>query len=153
VPLVIKLPKGDPRQAELQSRSSNLVSHMDLAPTLLDLLALPGLEQQAGRSILDSAPLDQGRTVISETHKPESTRNLVAIRDLRYKMILNPDSMEWEMYDLRQDPRELKNVYLSDAEERPEWYHVLLQVAGASAGLERAVLDEDTKATLEALGY
>jgi arylsulfatase A-like enzyme len=153
VPLVIKLPKGDPRQAELESRRSNLVSHMDLAPTVLDLLGLPGLAEQKGLSILASAPLDQERTVISETHKPESNRNLVGIRDLRYKLILNPDSMEWEMYDLREDPGELRNVYPSDAGERPEWVNLLLRIAGASAGLERSELDAETKATLEALGY
>ncbi|MEM7310797.1 MAG: sulfatase, partial [Planctomycetota bacterium] len=48
VPLVIKLPAGDGREELLARHRDRLVRHSDVAPTLLELLGLPGLPSQRG---------------------------------------------------------------------------------------------------------
>jgi len=151
VPLLVKLPAGHPRQADLERVRSSLVPHQDLVPTLLELLALPALEGQRGASILAGGDT----LLIAETHKPEARRNLVCFRDAEFKLVFDADSEEFEMYDLAADPEERRNVFPDRAGERAEWVERLRAVARTAEALEDGSegVDDETRNLLDALGY
>ena len=149
VPLIVKLPAGDPREADLRAAAERLVRHVDLAPTLLDLLALPPLPGQIGTSILD----DTEKVLVAQTHKPEARHDRVALRDERFKMIYTADDDSFRMYDVQADPGELNDLYATHADERPGWPAQLRSLAEQSKSSVRGELDEETRQSLEALGY
>lgn len=101
---------------------SNMVLNVDFAPTLLELagVAVPG--EMQGRSL---APLLRGerpkawRTSMYYRyyHYPADHRVQphFGVRTERHKLIHFNKIDEWELYDLANDPRELKNVYADAA--------------------------------------
>jgi N-acetylglucosamine-6-sulfatase len=102
VPLVIRGP-GFPRGAV----RNQLVANIDLAPTILDLAdAKPGLTLD-GRSLLPLAKdpgLEWGRDLLLETNK-----GLGGIRTASHLYAFWKGGEE-ELYDLRKDPYELRNL-------------------------------------------
>ncbi len=155
VPLFLKLPAGDPRAADLQVRTKNLAVHVDVVPTLLDLLEIGALPDQMGRSLLSFAPDSNERILIAETHKPQARRNLICLRDLAFKMIYDADQDSFEMYDLVADPLELTDVFAERSGERPDWPDQLRSIARAAeaVGSGQLELDPETQAKIDALGY
>ena len=108
VPLIIKLPAGHPGAPALEAASeSGLARHVDVVPTILEVLGLPPLPGQMGRSLLGEAE----RLHFAETHEPESPRDLYALRDLEWKLIFAPKDGKFELYDLVADPGETQDVY------------------------------------------
>ncbi|MGW8266454.1 MAG: sulfatase family protein [Longimicrobiales bacterium] len=120
-PLIVRYP----RVAEPGSRVDGLVASVDLAPTLLELAGAPVGDQIQGQSFL---PLLSGRSeagresVFVEFYTYENPfpwlvdMDYRAIRTDRYKYIhwiQYPD--EGELYDLREDPFETRNLF-SDPE-------------------------------------
>jgi arylsulfatase A-like enzyme len=83
----------------LRGESSELVTHTDLLPTLVDLLALPPLAGLDGRSLLRPVPA-----------RPLYLRSVVwwplAIRAGRYKLLLPEAAGPPALYDLETDPIE-----------------------------------------------
>jgi arylsulfatase A-like enzyme len=164
VPLIVRVPDADPRKPELARSARNLASHLDVVPTLLELVGLPPLPGQRGSSLLDSST----RVHIAETHRPEAQRTQIALRDERFKMVYFPPDPEarppqaarFELYDLVADPDERRDVFHARAKERPDWPEQLdtiwrqSQVARvAGVGPES---DEERRARedmLQALGY
>ena len=155
VPLFFKLPTGDPRRADLDARSSNLAVHLDVVPTMLELLEIRALPDQKGRSLLSFDPGSNARTLIAETHTPQAERNLVCLRDLAFKMIYAADEDTFEMFDLVADPRELSDVYAERNRERPDWTERLRGIARTAAAAASGDLDlePETQARIDALGY
>ncbi|MEE8468515.1 MAG: sulfatase-like hydrolase/transferase, partial [Planctomycetota bacterium] len=147
VPLVIKLPQGDPRLGDLRAVAGGLARHVDLLPTLTQLLNLEHFPGAMGRSLLEGGP----RTLLAEAHPPEAPRDLYALRDARFKLIHDPDQDLFELYDLVRDPRELTNVFGS-GERFPAWQERLRRAAREEV-LESAPADALTLRRLEALGY
>jgi arylsulfatase A-like enzyme len=127
MPLLVRYP----REVSAGSVSSGMVLNVDFAQTLLDLGGAPRMAGQQGRSF---RPLLQGR-------RPRDWRtsmyyrywmnaahfNIPAhlgIRTERYKLIHyygqtcgtkgsieRPWTPEWELFDLKQDPHEMRNLY------------------------------------------
>jgi arylsulfatase A-like enzyme len=121
VPLVIR----DPRQpaAARGRRIDEMALNIDLAPTLLDLAGLGPAPRMQGRSL---APLLRGESVPwrddwfyeHELEEPGAylpTVEGVRSRGWKYVRYLDPRSNREELYDLRADPHELRNVI-----DRPE---------------------------------
>ncbi len=148
VPLMIKLPRKDSRFERLQAASDQIARHIDLVPTILDLLMLPDLPGQMGESLL----VDQPRIHFAETRQPAADQDLVALRDEQFKMIYRVEEKRFEMYDLVADPQERLNVYQEMQHMRPDWIEQLKTLAKANLQVER-VLDEDTEEMMRALGY
>ncbi len=141
-----------------QSRQPDLVSHVDLAPTLLELASLPGLEDAKGLSLVARAkggdPLP-GRTLFSE-----SPREITAYRDRRYVQArpgpgalqvepLDPDgALRWYGFERAPDGRWLA------AEPFPELRDEVTDHLRAKTPRAAApeLSDEDV-ARLRALGY
>jgi arylsulfatase A-like enzyme/Flp pilus assembly protein TadD len=129
----------------------------DLAPTLLELLALPPLKTDHGRSLV---PLMDGRSagpappIYAETYLPLFYMNwapLRSIRDERFKLIEAPRP---ELYDLARDPKEEHNLYGEESGRARALKDGLDRLTGGSEGnMEVGRLDHETAEKLAALGY
>ncbi len=120
VPLIMHWPKRLPRG----SRVSAQASHIDVMPTLFDLLGLSRDPAMEGESML---PLIEGcRQCFRELAFTESTpagwqaladdnRELWCVRTNNWKLILNTDGAgrrrDYELYDLARDPGERRNLW------------------------------------------
>ena len=130
-------------------------SLVDLAPTLLELLALPPLEAD-GRSLVRS--LTEGIPVEGRVHPLETVAPAYSFGTAPVFGVLTEDGHTFfdlprrEHYDLNQDPAQLVNLY-TEAEA--------MQADALFAGSSRAwppendalMPDRETLAALEALGY
>ena len=151
VPLMIKRP-GDGRQRRVASP----VQHIDLVPTILDLVGAPARTSLRGRSL---GPLLDGTGTIKETGIYAEAlysryhfgwSELYSLTDARYRLIRAPRD---ELYDLQTDPREQSSV----AAGRPLIRQAMRQalestIANASIQAPSAVSEEDQQ-RLAALGY
>jgi choline-sulfatase len=159
VPLVIRGPGVSAGTAV-----KGVVRSVDLYPTILDLAGLPSPTPVSGRSIaaaLNGASIDE-QSAFAESLVPllhYGWSDLHAVRDGRWKYVLAPKP---ELYDLDNDPRELKNlVDVEPARARAMRSAVVAQAfSGRSAGQggRRAAapasgLSADTLDRLGALGY
>jgi glucan phosphoethanolaminetransferase (alkaline phosphatase superfamily) len=110
VPFIIAAP--GPMQS--QERVRKVVSLVDTAPTVLDLMGIAPPENYQGRSMLDRAP----RMALFFA---DYSLGLLGLRDGRWKFIYEIGSGKARLYDLDRDPRELSD--LSDGQtERVSWY-------------------------------
>jgi arylsulfatase A-like enzyme len=95
-----------------------MVLNLDLPETFLEIAGAVIPTDMQGRSL---APFLQGKTPTDwrraiyyryyEYPGPHSVRQHYGVRTERYKLIYFPDLREWELYDLVDDPREMRNVY------------------------------------------
>lgn len=158
VPLIVRLPGG----VEGGRTVADAVSHVDIAPTLAELLDLAGTGAEQGRSLLLAMQgleePDPGRGVYAESFYALDHYGWAPLRSLRtadYKYIETPDP---ELYALLEDPDELTNVLLERRDVSRELRAAALELA---AELDRAApeatpepdLDEEALAQLRALGY
>ena len=151
VPLIVKLPKSDPRRGQLAASHKEIVSHADLTPTILELSALPPLPGQLGKSLLH--PKDTVH--FAQTHRPEAREDQLCLRDDEFKMIYLPETDEFQFFDLTKDPGELKNVFATRQNERADWVTTLKSLAQTCKERAESGYTEDAskQADLEALGY
>lgn len=152
VPLIVKLPRGDGRRAELERAAGKMVTHLDVVPTLLQIAGLPPLPGQRGLSLLE--PHDSVH--LAQTSRPEAKKNQLALRDERYKLIYFPDEPRFVMYDLVEDPGELTDVFATRKSERPSWperLHVLYQQSTQREDVTEEGDQEERDRMLKALGY
>lgn len=142
------------------ARRSDLVSVVDLSPTLLSLVGLPGsgplFERASGLDLLSTD--FEPRPLLAQTsdRKEQFGEEVIALTTPRWKY-LDLGTEGEELYDLENDPHELVNL----ATERPE---ILLELrakavgtveaqrARRAGGEAREATDEE-RAALEELGY
>ncbi|MGE4490668.1 MAG: sulfatase/phosphatase domain-containing protein, partial [Kiritimatiellales bacterium] len=134
MPLMIRYP----REITPGSVNSDMVLNVDFAQTLLDLAGVEAPNDMQGRSLL---PLLRGkspkdwRDAFFYQHYGEWVAPHYGVRTDRYKLIYfykDPDHPEWELFDLKNDPRELNNVY-----NNPEYAGVLKQMKQRLADVEK----------------
>jgi arylsulfatase A-like enzyme/Tfp pilus assembly protein PilF len=152
VPLIIKQESN----AGAGRRVADLVQHIDLVPTILDLVRAPGSSALRGRSlkpVLDGTGRLQPPTVYSEALYSRyhfGWSELTALTDDRYRYIKAPRE---ELYDLQRDAGERTNV----AEERPQARQALrsaLDRVAAGAKIQPpSDIPADARERLQALGY
>lgn len=154
VPLVMRFPDG----LGANTRVKEMVSHVDVVPTLLDYLGAPADERCVGYSLLEGRPADS--MVLAGGDKME------VIYQWPYKLVrkreLGPDS--GLLTNLVEDPEEAEPF---TAAEHPEFFmdragSLRSQVEqrgarwfwpGAGDAPPEGPLDEDQLRALEALGY
>jgi len=154
VPLMIRFPDG----LHANTRVKEMVSHVDIVPTLLDYLGAPSDDRCAGYSLLEGRPADS--MLVAGGDKME------VIYQWPYKLVrkrdLGPDSglltnlledpMEADPYTAARDP----NFFMDRADslrtslkERGEgWFW-----PDAGEAPPEGPLDEEQLRALEALGY
>jgi arylsulfatase A-like enzyme len=113
VPLIVRLPAGKgPRGLRLPA----LVDLLDLAPTVLDLLAQEGGPRAArefqGRSLLPVIAGAPGKPAVLSRTVWE--RPVYALRDERYKLIYDSRTGQAKLFDLQADPREQDDLAARD---------------------------------------
>lgn len=153
VPLILHAPGVLPAGKVIERQ----VSLVDVMPTVLDLLGIAAPVQMDGRSLLEPAPAGS-RACYIETLASKTLHGwapLLGVRRDDYKFILAPRP---EVYDLRADPRELKNLYDSHPDIAVDLYELLKQFVGEDPLLAADVkqnlkMDEEALRKLAGLGY
>jgi arylsulfatase A-like enzyme len=156
VPLAIRPPAGHPRADALAANADALVRHVDVAPTILDLLDLPALPGQTGASLARPLGPEAERTLEAEAHHPFS-EDMYAIFDGRHKLVFVPDHDGFVLFDLARDPDEERDV-LAEADLAPlEAWKARLRAMRDAAERNFAGVAEDLppelRKQLEAVGY
>ena len=113
-PLLVRYPKEIRPGTEI----TDLVMNLDLAPTLLDYAGIEVPSDMQGQSFrkLVSGKKVPWRDAIYYHYYEYPSVHMVkrhyGVRTDRYKLIhFYYDVDEWEMYDLQEDPNEMKSVY------------------------------------------
>ena len=119
VPLIMRFPRKLPARRVVDQQ----VSHIDIMPTLFDLLGLPIPAFMEGSSLLPL--IDGDSTAFREAAYCQTTpagwqalasddREIYAIRTTSWKLILNTDAQrsmrKFELYNLCTDPGETRNL-------------------------------------------
>tara|TARA_R110002050_G_scaffold67924_1_gene147256 strand:+ start:51996 stop:53573 length:1578 start_codon:yes stop_codon:yes gene_type:complete len=113
-PLLMKLPSRFKKGTVDQ-----LVQNIDYAPTFLELAGVEVPEEMQGESML---PILEGKVVPKwrealyyhyyEYPGPHSVKRHYGVRTDRYKLIHFYNNIDqWELYDLKEDPTEMRNLY------------------------------------------
>src|SRR5215831_2077787 len=112
-PLIVKWPGV----TNSKIKTANMVQNLDFAETILDMAGLPIPSDMQGKSFV---PLLKGKQKGNlhdalYYHFYEKQEHKVAkhigVRTDRYKLIYFYENKEWELYDLKKDQHEMKNVY------------------------------------------
>jgi arylsulfatase A-like enzyme len=159
VPLIVRLPRGE-RGPPVESagglrRTSALVGHVDLWPTVLEALGLPSAGSR-GVSLLRGEP-PAGRVLGQSFLPPQEARRQWAVTDGRWRLVLGAGSVAPRLYDHSVDPREERDVapqhpeIVADLRARQE---AALRSARVPAHQGSDVeLDPETLRALQRLGY
>ena len=157
VPLIVSWPGQIPEGVVV----SDPVSHIDLLPTIVDLLKIRDPRVRSGRRLGPLLSAERGNVtaapIIAETFRPESPKDRKALIADRFKLILTPEDALKELYDLDADPDELQNLASEDPERTAALAKILLtRVAEAQAKApspEQQTLTEEQLERLRSLGY
>ena len=93
-----------PRRYKATARVPGVGSHVDLAPTIADLIGLPAAPDWQGRSLFDESHPRRAYFYVAETHFR------LAVREANWKYIYSVRDGREELYDLQADPLEQRNV-------------------------------------------
>lgn len=157
VPLIVRFPTG---KGPASRRVAAFASLLDLAPTIADLFGVMGRggsdREFQGRSLLDVMAGGPGRAAVLSRTVWDRPR--YALRDERYKFIDDTRTGDEQLYDLRADPDERRNLTSTDP-LRTAYYREALQhwtlglarpeAAGAAGRVFTRAQCED----LKSLGY
>jgi len=150
IPLIVTTTGGLPAPA----RIDELVSQVDLMPTVLSLLGLPVPGGLDGVDLTE--PRESPRVVVAEAHYGEAIygwARLAAIYQGNFKYVDGPSP---EFYDLANDPAEQHNLFSERGEEADSLRQHLMEVRGQAADTLRSSpleLDKESIERLESLGY
>ena len=107
-----------PKEIKKGTQINELIQNLDFAPTLLDYAGVKIPKEMQGESFRNIVNKNKSdwRDAIYYTYYEYPSVHMVkrhyGVRTNRYKLIhFYYDINEWEMYDLKEDPSEMKNVY------------------------------------------
>ncbi|MGO2111632.1 MAG: arylsulfatase [Pseudoclavibacter sp.] len=124
-PFIIGWPAGLRRGVGDDGIRSAFVNVTDVAPTLLDLAGVDRPDSLGGRPTEDPDGLNFGRILRDARSEPVRTQQYVCRLEQRAEFsgqfkvvapVLRPDDGGWELYDLADDPTEIRDI----AGEHPE---------------------------------
>lgn len=119
IPLIISYPKRVPRDSVMD----HLVNLVDFAPTFLDFAGAKIPTQMQGISFKDLLYGNQPDTVRQSSFYhfySSSCPKHIGLRTKKYKMLMylrkkNGDLLGYDLYDLKNDPFEMHNIYYDPA--------------------------------------
>ena len=150
MPLLVRYP------AEISPRVSNdMVLNLDFAPTILDYAGAPIPEDMQGESLRGvlkgKAPEDWRTSIYYHYYEYPGwhmVRRHYGVRTERFKLMhFYYDIDAWEMYDLRNDPHELNNIYAD-----PRYAGTVADLKTELERLRRKYKDTDEKKFLPKKG-
>ncbi len=166
VPLIVKYPRGGPR-----GRSSRLVSLVDVVPTILDATGARSSVPHQGRSLILPAP-ETERAIFFELlavwylQKPAEKKlqkkeeDWFAVRRGDYKLIAVPEEGRFELYNVREDPGERRDLAAREPGSArqlraalAEWHSRTKAVATSFREGGSAELSPESLERLRSLGY
>ena len=122
VPLIIKLPSNRLKNTRRQDN----VSILDIGPTIFSVLELLPHPQMLGKDLFEREASSSDRKILLETYggavrlRRNSKKYHLKIEPIRYgilsgsfKLIYNIKKKTFEVYDLKSDPFETRNIFLS----------------------------------------
>jgi arylsulfatase A-like enzyme len=134
-----------PAAVKAGTKSDAIALNVDFAPTFLDAAGLPVPAEMHGRSLL---PVLRGRTprdwrtsmYYRYYHDPgnHNTRAHYGVRTLTHKLIYFWKKDQWELFDLKNDPFELHNLY-----DEPGQGQLISNLKAELLRLKQAVGDTD----------
>lgn len=155
VPLLVRLPARE----HVGLRVTTRVRLVDLAPTILEVLAVPVPAAMQGASLLPltRTPAAEDRPVYSETEYPRRGFGWAPLASWRSDRFLFVRAPRRELYDLVADPGETKNLTASrgrvaDAMDT-ELGQFIQRMGGGDAARQATPIDRDLAQRLAALGY
>ena len=144
VPLVVNAPQGAAGIVDAPA------SHVDLTPTILDLIGVAAEPPMDGVSLARTPPPD--RALFFEALDASLTRGWAPLRGIVQRGWKYIDLPEPELYDLADDPQEHRN--LVDRDPHADLLRRLLLAApGGETTAPRVALDADAAGRLRSLGY
>jgi len=116
MPLVVRWP-GVTRPG---TRVRSLVQNIDYAPTLMAMAGLSAPGSVQGQSLLPllrgETPADWRRSIYYHYYDPgHNVPQHYGLRTERFTLAHFPRTSEWELFDLVQDPQQLRSVYTDPA--------------------------------------
>ena len=152
VPLIIKGPVG---QADLRNRlgqrAQALVRHVDVVPTVLDMLELPPMPGMVGASLLD--PQRGDLPLLAETHQPEASRDQLCLRNGAHKLLYFPETDTFQLFDLKADPLETQDVFAGEGHQFSVWQEELRDRARQAPEVRELPQPHQKSDLIESLGY
>lgn len=141
MPFLVRWPAG----ITPGTRSDALALNIDFAPTFLEVAGLPVPAEMQGRSLLSvlqrRTPSDWRTSMYYRYyHDPgdHNTRAHYGVRTRTHKLIYFWKKDQWELFDLRKDPHELRNLYGKPGQEA-----LTATLKGELGRLKRQVRDDD----------
>jgi arylsulfatase A-like enzyme len=122
VPFLIAAPGSLGGVLRKQERARKVVSLVDTAPTILDLMGVAPPKNYQGRSMFDgglSSALDPAPQMA--LFFADYSLGLLGLRDGRWKFVYEVGSGRTQLFDLETDPREMSNVSARET-TRVSWY-------------------------------
>jgi arylsulfatase A-like enzyme/Flp pilus assembly protein TadD len=150
VPMILAHPKLPPRAIDQP------VAHVDIVPTILDLLGIEPWPDLDGRSLLPIFGSARGKPsyIYFETLDANLTRGwapLIGVVSEQWKYVELPIA---ELYDLSRDPNELANIASREPQRVRELQSRLREWQESTATrATRRVVGRDEAERLQALGY
>jgi arylsulfatase A-like enzyme len=134
--------------------STAMAINPDFAPTFLDVAGVPVPAEMQGRSLVPlfrgERPRDWRKSwYYRYYHDPgdHNTRAHYGVRTDTHKLIHYWKQGEWEMYDLRKDPQEMRNLYAEPGQQGR-----VAELKAELQRLKREVKDDDQYADREPPG-
>ncbi len=149
VPLIIAAPGLEP------SLVPTPTSHIDIMPSILDLLALeppPGLDGHSRRADLEAGASDGG-PIYFEALDANLTRGWAPLSGVISGMWKYIELPEPELYNLEADPGERTNLVTREAQRLRALQIHLRERAAQPAASSSRVVDTSEAARLQSLGY
>jgi arylsulfatase A-like enzyme len=119
-----------PEVIKPSSENTQLVQNLDFAQTLLDIAGVESPSDMQGRSLLPllrgEEPDDWRKSIYYHYYEhpgPHGVQRHYGVRTDRHKLIYYYTIDEWELFDLEQDPDELRSVY-----DNPQYAEVVKQL-------------------------
>ena len=152
VPLLVRIPGKNGREVK------DIVRHIDLAPTILELLGLKPEAEMQGKSVIpllngekDSKQMAFSESIYAELHYGWSPLRSLTTSDYKYIEAPRP-----ELYDRKKDPNELVNLISEKASIARVLKNELQSIVAKYSGKNLKgpdKMDPETEEKLRALGY
>jgi arylsulfatase A-like enzyme len=130
-------------------------AHLSLAPTIIDIAGAAKPEQMEGVSLLNA--LRNGAQQCDAFILSDEGFTVKSVRNKDWKLIYNSRNVAgpYELYDIKEDPQELYNLYPVNKDEGKRLQAVLdaYEQKGVAYNKREAALEAGIKERLKSLGY